>query len=165
MEPEEVLELIHTAPERYDSVRAALLYRGDGPMRKEIRERIGRTEAGRRAFDLSPQEASEWIERSLDYPEPDGPFGWRCRVWYVDRYHWRMETEVPGGGVEITASRGRRRLPIGGPPGSALVWERRIEAGPREADPRWFALADDHYWTFYPLRTDEICGISYELRP
>jgi hypothetical protein len=24
-------------------------------------------------------------------------------------------------------------------------------------------LALDHYWTFYPLVTDEICGISYEL--
>jgi hypothetical protein len=26
-------------------------------------------------------------------------------------------------------------------------------------------LATDHYWTFYPLLTDNICGISYELRP
>jgi len=24
-------------------------------------------------------------------------------------------------------------------------------------------LTHDHYWTFYPLLTDEICGISYEL--
>jgi hypothetical protein len=24
--------------------------------------------------------------------------------------------------------------------------------------------ATDHYWTFYPLLTDEICGISHELR-
>ena len=24
-------------------------------------------------------------------------------------------------------------------------------------------MAGDHYWTFYPLLTDEICGISYEL--
>ncbi len=51
MQPDEVLELIHSAPERYDSVRAALSYRGDGPMRKEIRERIARTEAGRRGGD------------------------------------------------------------------------------------------------------------------
>jgi len=76
-----------------------------------------------------------------------------------------METQVPGGGVEITASKGRRRLPIGGPPGSGLVWNRRVGAGSREDDPRWFVLATDHYWTFYPLLTDEICGIPQELRP
>ena len=72
---------------------------------------------------------------------------------------------MPGGGVEITASKGRRRLPIGGPPGSGLVWNRRVGTGSREDDPRWFMLGTDHYWTFYPLLTDEICGISYELRP
>jgi hypothetical protein len=65
-------------------------------MRKEIRERIARTEAGRRAFDLSPQEASEWMENSNNHPEPEGPFGWRSRAWHADQYHWRMETEVPG---------------------------------------------------------------------
>ena len=31
MQPEEVLELIGSAPQRYDTVRAALRYRGDGP--------------------------------------------------------------------------------------------------------------------------------------
>ena len=49
MGPEQVLELIHSAPERYESVRAALRYRGDGTVRKEIRERIVR-----RAFRASP---------------------------------------------------------------------------------------------------------------
>jgi hypothetical protein len=146
VQPDEVLKLIASAPERYDSVRAALRYRGDGPTRKEIRERIGLTKAGRRAFDLSAREASEWIERPIDHPEPDGPYGWRCRAWHADEHHWRIETEVPGGGVAIAASTGRRRLPIGGPPGSGLVWERRVEAGAREDDPRWFALATDHYW-------------------
>jgi hypothetical protein len=98
------------------------------------------------------------------HPEPDGPFGWRCRAWHADHYHWRMETEVPGGGVEITASKGRRRLPIGGPAGSGLVWKRRVGAGSREEDPRWFVQATDPYWTFYPLLTDGICSISHELR-
>jgi hypothetical protein len=42
MEPEQVLELIRSAPERYESVRAALRYRGDGLVRKEIREDIVR---------------------------------------------------------------------------------------------------------------------------
>ena len=41
---------------------------------------MARTEAGRRAFDISPQEAREWMENSVDDPEPDGPYGWRCRA-------------------------------------------------------------------------------------
>jgi hypothetical protein len=155
VQPEEVLELIDSAPERYDTVRAALRYRGDGPTKKGIRERIVR-----RAFQVYPREAY----RPIRHLEPDGPFEWRCRAWHADHDHWRMETEVPGGGVEISASKGRRRLPIGGPSGSGLVWNRRVGAGSREDDPQWFMLATDHYWTFYPLLTDEICGISYELR-
>jgi hypothetical protein len=155
MGPEQVLELIRSAFERYESVRAALRYLGDGPVHKEIRERIVR-----RAFRVSSEEAPEPVR----HPEPDGPFGWRCRAWHADNYHWRMETEVPGGGVEITASMGRRRLPIGGPSGSGLVWNRRVGAGSREDDPRWFMQATDHYWTFYPLLTDGICTISHELR-
>lgn len=165
MEPEEVLDLIRSAPEHYDTVRAALRYRGDGPVRKEIRESIVRSEAGRRAFDVSEREAAEAAKRPTDHPEPDGPYGWRSRAWLADRYHWRLETGVPGGGVDIFACNGRRRLPIGGPPGSGLVWDRRVGAGSRENDPRWFRRANDHYWTFYALRTDEICGISGELRP
>lgn len=161
VEPEDVLELIRTAPERYETVRAALRYRGDGLIHKEIRERIMRSEAGRHAFRISPWEALEPIR----HPEPDGAFGWRCRAWHADQYHWRMETEVPGGGVAIAASTGRRRLPIGGPPDSGLEWARRVGSSSREDDPRWFRLALDHYWTFYPLLTDEICGISYELHP
>jgi hypothetical protein len=154
MESEQVLELIRSAPERYESVRAGLRYRGDGLVHKEIRERIVR-----RAFRGPSEETSE----PTRHPEPDGPFGWRCRAWHADHYHWRMETEVPGGGVEITASKGRRRLPIGGPPGSGLVWNRRVGAHSREDDPRWFMQATDHYWMFYALLTDEISGISHEL--
>jgi len=165
VEPEHVLELIRSAPERYGTVRAALRYRGDGLVHKEIRESIMRSEAGRRAFGVSAREASEAIERPIDHPEPDGLFGWSCRAWRADKYRWRVETEVPGGGVNISACNGRRRLPIGGPPGSGLVWENRVGAGPREDDPLWFRLALDHYWTFYALLTDEICGISYELSP
>ena len=37
--------------------------------------------------------------------------------------------------------------------------------GSREDEPRWFDLANDFYWIFYALRTDEIYGISHELRP
>ena len=159
MKPEEVLELIHTTSERYESVRASLRYRGDGTVKREIRERLVRSEAARREFGISPEEDSAPIR----HPEPDGPFGWRCRAWHADHYHWRMETEVPDDGVAISACKGRRLLPIGGPPGSGLWWNRRVGASPPEDDPPWFHLALDHYWTFYPLLTDEICGISYEL--
>ena len=155
MQPEEVLELIGSASRRFDTVRAALRYRGDGPARKEIRERMVRTEAGRRALDISPREVREWMEEPVDDPEPDGPYGWRCRAWYAGRYRERLETEVPGGGVNISAVDGYMRF-----------WERRLGAvGSREDDPRWFRLAEDHYWTFYALLTDEICGISGELSP
>jgi hypothetical protein len=161
VEPAQVLDLISSAAERYDTVRAALRYRGDGAVQREIRENIPRTETGRRAFRVPEGEAS----RPVRHPEPDGPLGWRCRAWHADRYHWRMETRVPGGGIAISACKGRRRLPIGGPPGSGLVWEHRVGAGPRRDDPRWFDLADSHYWNFYALLTDEICGISGELGP
>jgi len=165
VQPEQVLDLIHSAPERYDTVRAVLSYRGNGRVRKEIGERAVRTEAGRRAFGISAREASEAILRTADYTWPDGSYGWSTRAWHADKFHWRLETGVPGGGARILACNGRRRLPIGGPPGSGLVWDSRVGAGPCEDDPRWFSLANDHYWTFYPLLTDEICGISGELRP
>jgi len=84
-------------------------------------------------------------------------------VWRIDEYHWRRELDLPDGGVDIAACFGHRRLPIGGPPGSGKVWERRIGGGPRADDPTWVWVALDTYWTFYPLVTDEIYGISYEL--
>ena len=50
MQPEKVLKLIGFASQRYDTVRAALRYRGAGPTHEEICERIARTEEGQRAF-------------------------------------------------------------------------------------------------------------------
>jgi hypothetical protein len=50
VQPQDVLKLIGSASQRYDTVRAALRYRGDRPTHKEIREPIARTEAGRHAF-------------------------------------------------------------------------------------------------------------------
>jgi hypothetical protein len=161
VEPEEVLELVGSAPERYDTVRAALRYRGDGPTLKEIRQRIARTEDGRRAFRLSPREAS----RPMSHPEPDGTFGWSCRAWHADEYRWRLEADRPDGGVNVLASSGR--TPSGaapwGPQYMGRFWRHRVGGGSWEEDPPWFDLANDHYWTFYALRTDEICGISGEL--
>jgi hypothetical protein len=66
VQPEEVLELIGSALERYDTVRAALRYRGDGPTKKGIRELIVR-----RAFQVSPREAY----RPIRHLQPDGPLG------------------------------------------------------------------------------------------
>jgi hypothetical protein len=161
VEPEEVLELIRSAPERYETVRAALRYRGDGHVHREVRERILRSEVGRRAFQVSPREASEPIR----HPEPDSPFGWSCRAWHADGFHWRLEADRPDGGVNIHASDGRTKsgIPASGPQYMGRFWRHRVGGGSWEADPPWFALADDHYWTFYALRTDEICGISGEL--
>jgi hypothetical protein len=79
VQPEEVLELIHSAPERYDTVRAALRYRSDGTTRRKIRERMACTEAGRRAFDISPREAREWMANPINHPEPDPSDGVAAR--------------------------------------------------------------------------------------
>jgi hypothetical protein len=161
MEPEEVLELIRSAPERYDSVRAALRYRGDGSARKQIGERIRSSEAGRRAFGISPESSDDqwWY--------PDGPFGWSCRAWHADEFRWRLETDLPGGGIHIFASNGRTRshAPPFEPHYVGRFWRHRVESDAPEGDPPWFSIAIDHYWTFYALLTDEISGVSGRLRP
>jgi hypothetical protein len=94
LEHEEVLELIGSASQRYDTVRAALRYRADGPTLKEIRERIARTESGRRAFGISPREAAERLKCPIDHPEPDGPFGWSCRAWHGDTSEEASQAEA-----------------------------------------------------------------------
>jgi hypothetical protein len=48
LEPAEVLELIRSAPQRYDTVRAALRYRGYGSTIKAFRDRYLASEAGSR---------------------------------------------------------------------------------------------------------------------
>ncbi len=161
MQPEEVLELIRSAPERYETVRAALRYRGDGQAMAAVDERYLRSEAYRREEERVvrwPDERAEPAQPGTSGGHPLGPYGWRTRAWHADEYHWRLESDLPGGGVEIQASNGRRRLPIGGPRGSGLWWNHRVGAGLREDDPRWFALATDHYWNFYPLLTERSAG-------
>lgn len=154
MRDEEALRLMRTAPERYETVRAALVYRGDGPRIKAMRERYAHSEAGRRTFGDSPDQV--W------HPEPDSAFGWRCKVWRVDEHRWRQELELPGGGVDIKASNGTRRLPIGGPPGSNKVWHRRTPGGSRGEDPRWL-MATDTFWTMYPFDAAGFAGIDSEF--
>lgn len=159
MDPETVLELIRSATQRYHTVRAALRYRGDGSAREEISERIRSSEAGRRAFGISPDRPDyRWY--------PEGPFGWRSRAWHADDHHWRLEVDRPDGGVNVLASDGPTPIvgPSGGKQYTGRFWRHRVGGGSREDDPPWFDIADDHYWTFYALLTDEISGISGRLR-
>jgi hypothetical protein len=159
VEPEQVLELMHSAPERYESVRAALRYRGDGSTIKAVRERFLRSEAGRRTFG----EPTEPL-KDISHSEPDGPFGWRCRIWRVDDHRWRQETELPGGGVDITVSTGRMRT-VGtteGPPGTSEMWECRIGRGHPSGDPGWL-MATDTFWTMYPFDPAGFASIDGEL--
>jgi hypothetical protein len=153
---EEALRLMHDAPERYESVRAALRYRGDGPTIKAVRDRFLRSEAGRRTFGEPREE--------IKHSEPDGPFGWRCRVWRIDDHRWRQELELPGGGVEITVSTGRMRL-VGtpeGPPGTSEQWRHRVGGGSPEDDPGWL-MGTDLFWTMYPFDPAGFASIDGEL--
>ncbi len=161
MEPEQVLDLIHSAPRRYGTVRAALRYRGDGTTIKAVRERFLRSEAGRRTFGYRESGTPE----PVPHAEPDGPFGWRVRVWRVDQHRWRQELGMPDGGVEITASTGRMRLrgTHEGPPGTSEVWERRGGGGSRSEDPGWL-MATDTFWTMYPFDPAGFCSLDDELR-
>jgi hypothetical protein len=161
LEPREVLELMGSAPERYESVRAALRYQGNGPTIKEVRERFWFSEAGRRTFGSLRER--ETYDPSED-PEPDGPFGWRCRLWLSDHHRWRLELDLPGG-VHIAASTGRMRLvaTAEGPPGTSELWERRIGAGPPSYVLGWLPQPTDTFWTMYPFDPHGICSLDGEL--
>lgn len=153
---EDVLHLMSTAPERYETVRAALVYRGDGAKIKAVRERYACSEAGRRTFGDSPGRI--W------HPEPDSPFGWRCDIWRVDEHRWRQELELQGGEVSILVSNGRIR-PFGtpeGPPGSSEVWELRTLGSLRGEDPSWL-VSTDTFWTMYPFDPAGFASIDSEL--
>ena len=159
MQPKEVLELMRSAPERYDTVRAALRYTGDGSTINAVRERFLRSEAGRRAFGGSPEPFEP-----LQHAEPDGPFGWRVRVWWADQHRWRQELELPGGGVEIKASTGRMRLrgTPEGPPCTSELWERRVGVASHLEDPGWL-MGTDIFWTMYPFDPFGIAGVDRKL--
>lgn len=158
MQPEEVLELIGSAPQRYDTVRAALRYRGDGATMRTLRDRYLLSEAYRLESGGSPDPSEEvW------YREPDRPFGWRCRVWYAkvspergvrDRLEVELPREVyPDGGVYISAWDGQ----VSGPNTAVRA---RIGGGPREDDPPWLSLAQDSFWSTYLFDPDGIAGLT-----
>jgi hypothetical protein len=150
---------MRSAPERYDTVRAALRYTGDGSTIKAVRERFLRSEAGRRTFGGPP----EPFEAAHHF-EPDGPFGWRVRVWRVDQHRWRQELELPDGGLEIVASTDRLRssgTPEGSP-GASEMWERRVRGGSHQEDPGWL-IGTDTFWTMYPFDPAGFCSLDGEL--
>lgn len=144
VEPDEVLDLIHDAPNRYETVRAALRSRGDGGILRSLRERA----AG------SSDPTSRGSGRK-EHPEPDGPFGWRCRIWHAGAYRWRRELDLPGGGTEVEACYGTD------PSGEPREWRLRCSVLPSGLDPGWLDYAKDHYWTFYLVA--DISGIDARL--
>ncbi len=162
MDPENVLELICSAPERYETVRAALRHRGDGATMRILRDRYRASEA-HRLETAGSSDASE----EVGYAEPDGPFGWRCRVWYAkvspergvrDRLEVELPREVyPGGGVHISAWDGR----VSGP---STAVSARIGGGPPEGDPPWLWMAQDGFWSTYLFDFDGIAGFPLESR-
>ena len=150
-------------PQRYDTVRAALRYRADGAKKRKIRERIVRTEAGRRAFDISPWEAAERLKCPIDHPEPDGPSGGAAGHG-TGEYRWRLEADRPEGGGQLLASDGWTKSTLHLSDRSTWgIWTIGW-GGSREDEPRWFDLANDTL-EFYVLLTDEICGISPSCAP
>ena len=160
MQPQEVLALIQSAPTRYETVRAVLRYRGNGPMIKAVHERFVRSAAYARTFGKPPEATDEASD-----PEPDGPFGWRCKVWRIDDHRWRQETELPGVGVDIWTSTGRMRVRGNpeGPPGTSEQWHRRIGKNRRSDDPPWPIPTSDTYWTMYPFDAQGIASLNFEL--
>lgn len=158
--PGEILELMHSAPERYESVRAILHSRSDGPTIKAVRERFLRSEAYQRTFGglTAPSQPRR-------QSEPDGPIGWRCRVWRVDDHSWRQELELPDGGVDIRASTGRMRMrgTQEGPPGTSEQWHSRYDDATGDEDPTWIWLATDTFWTMYPFDPAGFASIDGEL--
>jgi hypothetical protein len=141
-------------------VRAALRYRGDGPTIEMVRKRFARSEAYVRTFGKPPN-----FSEGTRYHEPDGPYGWRCKVWRIDDRRWRQETELPGGGVDIWASTGRVRLrgTRREPPGTPEQWHTRIGGGRHENDPTWLIATADTFWTIYPFDPAGFCSLDWKL--
>ena len=162
VQPEQVLELIGSAPRHYDTVRAAIRYRGDGSTMRALRDRYRTSEAYRLETGGPPDPSEEaW------YPEPEGPFGWRCRVWYAkvspergvrDRLEVELPREVyPDGGVYISAWDGRVSAP-------STAVSARIGGGLHEVDPHWLVLAQDGFWSTYLFDFDGIAGFPLGSR-
>jgi hypothetical protein len=161
MRTEDVLELISSAPKRYKTVRAAVHYRGHGPTLEKTRQSYFESEAGKQETGPVGQ------QRSFKSDLPDGPFGWRCRVWFAgvrfagegNRYRLELELPrevVPGNGLDISAWDGRAV----GPGGTATMLTHRIAGNDPSRDPSWIWLAQDSYWTTYLFAPDRIASLT-----
>jgi len=146
--PDKVLDLMSGARERYETVRADLRYRGDGTTIKSLREQH------EQALRLSGSRRRS--SGQIKHSEPDGAFGWRCRIWQVGAYRWRRELDLPGGGTEITGCYGTNFS------GFPKMWHLRASTLPSGDDPEWLIYAQDYYWTFYFV-DDDISGLPRVL--
>lgn len=136
MDTDTVIELMRSAPRRYKTVRAALRYRGDGPAIKDARKRYRASELGRLEARVEPGAPPQG-----SHPEPDGLFGWRCRVWYA-----RGNPRTNGGRYRVELELPREVHPAGGThvyawDGARAFLDRRIGGGPAEDDPGWLLVA------------------------
>lgn len=164
MSPEEVLELMSTARRRYETVRAALHYRGDGTVIKALRDRYQRSEAGCRELGnvrglWKEQESPEFFEGE---DEPSGVFEWRIKTWEAKWRRFssegtphRIELDLsqsihPGDGVDVHAWDGRTI----NPDGTVGGLDHRTGGSNPETEPFWLSLARDSYWATYLLDPD-----------
>ncbi|MGB3633681.1 MAG: hypothetical protein WA982_06545 [Rubrobacteraceae bacterium] len=163
MSPEEVLELMRTARRRYETVRAALHYRGYGPTIKALRERYQQSEAVEQELDgiRGFQQISESLE-TFGHDEPDGVFEWRIKAWeakwrrfYSEGTPYRIELDLsrsihPGDVVDVHAWDGRTT----NPDGTLGILDHRTGGSRPEKEPFWLSLARDTYWATYLLNPD-----------
>jgi hypothetical protein len=129
---------------------------------RTLRDRYRKSEAYRLETGGSPDPSDR-----VGYPEPDGPFGWSCRVWYAKvsperGQRSRLEVELPRevypeGGVYISAWDGQ----VAGPNTAVRA---RIGGGSHEEDPSWLWLAQDSFWTTYLFDFDGIAGFPLDSR-
>ncbi len=165
MKVEDVLGSISSAPKRYETIRAALRYQGHGPTLKKTRAEYFESEVGRQEVGGSTEQYEP-----PEFDEPDGPYGWRCRVWFAgvrfpskgNRY--RLELELPneavsGSDLHITAWAGGAV----GPGGTETSLVHSTKRGNLDDDPSWMWLAQDSYWTTYLFDPDGIAGLPLLL--
>ncbi len=163
MSPEEVLELMRTAQRRYETVRAALHYRGDGSTIKALKDQYQQGEAGKRELESvrGLQQGPESPE-PFEQDEPDSIFEWRIKTWEAkwrrfsnEGAPYRIELDLsqsihPGSGVDVHAWDGRTTNPDGMVGGL----DHRTGGSQPETEPFWLSLARDTYWATYLLDPD-----------
>lgn len=152
-----MIDLMRSAPQRYETVRAALRYRGDGSVIKAVRNKYLESEVGR--LETGGLSNSKQKDRR---PEPEGPISWRCHIWYAGVSPgggglYRVELELPkelcnGDGLHIYAWDGVDNM---------VDW--RTDGSRADDDPDWLRMAHDSFWTTYLFDPDGIAGLPLFL--